>query len=259
MKKYHYYLLYSVFIFPCVTHLFSQNASYTDEKFRLSVEFRGKYHDMRIVEGMPNIGKRRPVYAESKYFSYSLGVRLHKNLIAELGFHKETFDLSWYVDKENGDIFGYSSIPMDQAAVVPLRLNYEKKVFCVFKRPFFLAPSLAYSMCFSQGSILSDGAISTTFDGSTGIILYEEVFQKGKEFGLRRNYGLLEARLQADIMVSKVFSFYGGIGIAFGTHVIGRTNVSEFSGGLPVEKIITETKGDSRFFNVGIRLRIPNF
>jgi hypothetical protein len=259
MKKHHSFLLFSIFIFPYMTQLFSQNSSYGGEKFRFSVEFREKYDYMRIVEGMPGIGKRKPVITESKYFSYSLGVRLYKYLIAELGFHKETFELGWYVDNENDAILGYTSWPMDQAVVVPLRLTYEKQIFSLFKHPFFLAPSMAYSMCFSQGSKLGDYVTSTSIDGTTGLILYEELLQKGREFGFRRYYGLVEARLQADIMVSKVFSFYGGIGMAFGTHLIGKTNVSLFSGGLPSGKIITETKGDSRFFNVGIRLRIPNF
>ncbi len=304
--------LFSLFIFPYMTHLFSQNSSYGGEKFRFSVEFREKYDYMRIVEGMPGIGKRKPVIAESRYFSYSLGVRLHKpqpsqisvtiehrtkydrfeevlndqsmslegyasdpykyyafglhyrhykGLQAGIGYRQERFEISWRY-WEGLNQFGVTDY-IEFAKIIPLSISYEQKLFSLFRMPFSITPSVGYSFAFGNG-----GKAYREGDGGVGVsilypysdtLIFMDRSYRHKEFDINRKFSFFETRLQLEIGLSKYFSAFCGYGYNFGTKIIGRTNVDFSINRGPTRYIATESRGNNKYFTLGLKIRAPKY
>lgn len=191
------------------------------------------------------------------YGQIAIGYRFYKSFVAELGYYQDTYNLNWTVFEEDEGSFG-TSFPIEAGRVFPFRISYEQRVFHLFKHPVYITPLLGYSLGLAQGVMLTDSSSITLGDPVTGTFA-TGTFKKGREYDINKRFGFIEARLQAEFMISKAFSLYAGAGFNFGTGVIGRTNVTAFSGGTLIGKIVNETRGDSRYFNVGIRLRIPNF
>lgn len=248
----HFFLSVLLFLF------FTANAAYSQifnqERFRLSYEYRKKVD--YITENGDRWTKAYTFDGEN-YGQIAVGYRFYKSFVAELGYYQDTYNLSWKIFEEDEGSFG-TSFPIEKGSVFPFRISYEQRVFRLFKHPVYITPLLGYSLGFAQGVMLTDSASITLGNPITGTFA-TGTFKKGREYDLNKRFGFVEARLQAEFMVSKVFSFYAGAGFNFGTGIIGRTNVTAFSGGVPIRKIVNETRGDNRYFNIGIRLRIPNF
>jgi hypothetical protein len=240
-------------IFPCIQGV-SQQLDFKTGNFRVSFERRIKsdYHYNNDSER-----ERSKMLESRRYFSYSMGFKFYKSFFAELGFHQESYNLSClFLENERGaSLFSY---PIESGKVFPLRIGYEQRMFNLFKHPVYVTPSIGYAFGFAQGVMLTDSSNFTAGDPTMGIFAIG-TFKKGREYDINKRFGFIETRLQAEFMVSKAFSFYAGGGFNFGTHVIGRTNVTEFIGGVQTGKIVNITRGDNRYFNIGLRLRIPNF
>ncbi len=233
---------------------YAQNSLQNDEKIRLSMEYRKK-SDYILQNN--NWWSKIYMHEGENYYQFSLGYKFYKSFVVELGFFKETYNLGFSA-LEDADGSAIGSYPIETGKVFPFRVSYEQRICRVFKRPVYLTPSLGYSMGFAQGTLLTDSSSTFSINYTTGDFAIG-TFKKGSEYDVNARFGFLEARLQAEVMVSNAFSFYAGAGINRGTHILGRTNVTEFSGGVPIKKIINETRGDNRYFNIGIRLRVPNF
>lgn len=244
------------FLFWCNSAI-SQNLDDDTSRIKLSVEYKSKQDTYKNTDNNPSSGEGMYIREPYKNFSFLLGVRLHPNIIAEVGFQREEFQIGWELTEKH-PFSSYRSF--ESAYVIPLRLYYKIKLFNLFKNPVSISPSLGYLMAFGQGgkAILGDGIGTITFTDMGFTFVATDRHFKGVEYALEKNYGFGEIRLQLEFNISKAFSFYGGGGYCFGTKVIGKTNVSYSINGMPAQQISTASKGSNRYLNAGIKLRIPN-
>lgn len=216
-----------------------------------SVEYKAKYDEYTYtVQPFPDSEKYCYYRMSERDFGYFFDYYYHRFAV-ETGICRQTFYVGW--DQKDVMAVHYS---IDRFKLVPVRLSYSFPLFQIFKRPLKLSPGIGYVFASGKPITFAWGTNDIITVGNITLLQYTRL---GEELGLAHKFGLWEGRLQIEYPVFSFFSLYGGIGYCkgSGTIIARYFGIYTISNG-PENEVRTESNGTHRFWNLGIRLKIPD-